>query len=133
MKQTLKVSVMALVAMFAFSTVADAQFGLGKLVNKARKSVGLQTKQEKRQDSIQTAIQSITPTIPQPAAEGSAPIAIRWGSTQIGVWDPVVLEIIFNKTYDEGEFAGQKVTYKLDPDTGKWTSKKGTEVSKFAL
>lgn len=66
MKQTLKVSVMALVAMFAFSTVADAQFGLGKLVNKARKSVGLQTKQEKRQDSIQTAIQSITPTIPQP-------------------------------------------------------------------
>ena len=128
MKQTLKVSVMALVAMFAFSTVADAQFGLGKLVNKARKSVGLKTKQEKRQDSIQTAIQSITPTIPQPAAEGSAPIAIRWGSTQIGVWDPVALEIIFNKTYDEGEFAGQKVTYKLNPATGKWTSKKGTEV-----
>jgi hypothetical protein len=28
------------------------------------------------------------------AAEGSAPIAIRWGSTQIGVWDPVALEII---------------------------------------
>ena len=97
MKQTLKVSVMALVAMFAFSTVADAQFG-----------------------------------IPQPAAEGSAPIAIRWGSTQIGVWDPVALEIIFNKTYDEGEFAGQKVTYKLDPATGKWTSKKGTEVGSIS-
>lgn len=54
--------VLALVAMFAFSTTADAQFG--GLLNKARKAAGIKTKQEK-------TIESITPTIPQPAAEGT--------------------------------------------------------------
>ena len=37
MKKTFKVSVMAIVAMFAFTTVADAQFGLGKLKNLTKK------------------------------------------------------------------------------------------------
>lgn len=37
MKQSIKISVMALVAMFAFSTVADAQFG--KLLKKAKSAV----------------------------------------------------------------------------------------------
>ena len=109
--------VLALVAMFAFSTTADAQFG--GLLNKARKAAGIKTKQEK-------TIESITPTIPQPAAEGTKPIIIRWQNTPIGTWDPVKLEITFNQTYDEGEFAGQKVCFKLDPETGKFTSKNGT-------
>ena len=134
--------VMALAAMFAFSTPAEAQFGLGKLARKARKAVGLQTNQDKyeeyreqqakeekerkrKNDSIQLAIKDITPTIPQPAAKGALN-TIRWGKTAIGTWDPVNLEITFNKTYDEGEFAGQKVSYKLDPATGKWTAKNGT-------
>ena len=134
--------VMALAAMFAFSTPAEAQFGLGKLARKARKAVGLQTNQDKyeeyreqqakeekerkrKNDSIQAAIKDITPTIPQPAAKGALN-TIRWGKTAIGTWDPVNLEITFNKTYDEGEFAGQKVSYKLDPATGKWTAKNGT-------
>ena len=133
--------VMALAAMFAFSTPAEAQFGLGKLARKARKAVGLQTNQDKyeeyreqqakeekerkrKNDSIQLAIKDITPTIPQPAAKGALN-TIRWGKTAIGTWDPVNLEITFNKTYDEGEFAGQKVSYKLDPATGKWTAKNG--------
>ena len=127
---------MALVAMFAISTPAEAQWG--SLLNKARKAAGIKTKQEKaqdeaqrRQDSIQTAIKSITPTIPQPAASG-APIAIRWMNTQIGQWDPVKLEITFNQTYDEGELAGQKVSYKLDPSTGVWTSKKGTNMGQMS-
>ena len=126
----------ALVAMFALSTPAEAQWG--SLLNKARKAAGIKTKQEKaqdeakrRQDSIQTAIKSITPTIPQPAKTG-APNAIKWGDTKIGEWDPVKLEITFNQTYDEGEFAGQKVSYKLDPNTGIWTSKKGTNVGQMS-
>lgn len=149
MKLSVRITMMALAATFAFSTPADAQFGLGKLARKARKAVGLQTSQDKyeeireqqekaekerrrKQDSIQAVINSITPTIPLPAAEGTAPIAIKWGSTQIGTWDPVVQEITFNQTYDEGEFAGQKVSYKLDPSTGKWTSKKGTDVGSMS-
>ena len=127
---------MALAAMFALSTPAEAQWG--SLLNKARKAAGIKTKQEKaqdeakrRQDSIQTAIKSITPTIPQPAKTG-APNAIKWGDTKIGEWDPVKLEITFNQTYDEGELAGQKVSYKLDPTTGIWTSKKGTNVGQMS-
>ena len=130
MKRTNQFIILAIMAMFAFSTPAEAQWG--SLINKARKAAGIKTKQEKaadeqkrRQDSIQLAIKSITPTIPQ-AAESGAPIAIKWGETQIGTWDPVKLEIEFNQTYDEGEFAGQRVSYKLDPATGKFTSKNGT-------
>ena len=140
--------VMALAAMFAFSTPAEAQFGLGKLARKARKAVGLQTNQDKyeeyreqqakeekerrrKNDSIQLAIKDITPTIPQPAATGALN-TIRWGKTAIGTWDPVNLEITFNKTYDEGEYAGQKVSYKLNPATGDWTSKKGTHVGRMS-
>ena len=148
MKRKTTFMAMALVAMFAFSTPAEAQFGLGKLARKARKAVGLETQQDKyenfreeqakqekirkqKQDSIQAAIKSITPTIPQPAKTG-APNAIKWGDTKIGEWDPVKLEITFNQTYDEGEFAGQKVSYKLDPNTGVWTSKKGTNVGQMS-
>lgn len=136
MKSRTKFLVMAMVAMFAFSTPADAQWG--GLLNKARKAVGIKTKQEKaideqkrKQDSIQAAIKSITPTIPQPAESGAL-IAIRWDKTKIGTWDPVKLEITFNKTYEDGEFAGQKVSYKLDPNTGKWTSKKGSDVGSIS-
>lgn len=136
MKRKSTFLIMALVGMFAFSTPAEAQWG--SLLNKARKAAGIKTKQEKavdaekhRQDSIQEAIRSITPTIPQPAKSG-APIAIKWLNTQIGTWDPVKLEITFNKTYDEGELAGQKVSYKLDPSTGVWTSKKGTNVGQMS-
>ena len=130
MNSRTKFLVMAMAAMFAFSTPADAQWG--SLINKARKAAGIKTKQEKaaereqhRRDSIQDAIKSITPTVPQPAATGALN-TIRWGKTAIGTWDPVNLEITFNQTYDEGELAGQKVSYKLDPTTGKWTAKNGT-------
>ena len=47
MKKFVKVSVMALVAMFAFSTVADAQFGS---LNALRKQIGIKTKKEKQQE-----------------------------------------------------------------------------------
>ena len=148
MKLYVKISMLAFAAMFAFSTPADAQFGLGKLARKVRKAVGVETQQDKyenyldeqkkaekirkqKQDSIQAVINSITPTIPQPAKSG-APIGIKWGNTKIGEWDPVNLEITFNQTYDEGEYAGQKVSYKLNPATGQWRSKKGTDVGSMS-
>ena len=136
MKLSAKISLLAFAVLFAFSTPADAQWG--SLINKARKAAGIKTKQEKaqdeakrRQDSIQTAIKSITPTIPQPAKSGALN-AIKWGDTKIGEWDPVKLEITFNQTYDEGEFAGQKVSYRLNPATGQWTSKKGSDVGSMS-
>ncbi|MBO7044835.1 MAG: hypothetical protein J6W38_00550 [Prevotella sp.] len=149
MRLSVKISMLAFAAMFAFSTPAEAQFGLGKLARKARKAIGLQTTQDKyeefreqqakedkirqrKNDSIKAVVASITPTIPQPAAEGTAPVAIKWKDTRIGEWDPVKLEITFNKTYDEGEYAGQKVSYKLNPATGQWTSKKGTDVGSMS-
>lgn len=140
---------MALMAMFVFSTPAEAQFGLGKLARKARKAVGLQTQQDKyedimdqqrrdakerkrKQDSIQVVVNSITSTIPQPAAEGTALVNIIWGSTKIGTWDPVKLEIEFNQTYDDGEYVGKKVKYILNPQTGQWKSLKGTDVGRMS-
>lgn len=149
MKLSEKISLLALAAMFAFSTPVDAQFGLDKLARKVRKAVGVETSQDKyedlreqqakeeqirqyKRDSIKAVMASITPTIPQPAAEGTAPVAIKWQNTQIGEWDPVKLEITFNKTYDDGEFAGQKVSYRLNPSTGQWTSKKGTNVGSMS-
>ena len=149
MRHSIRLSAMVLIAMFAFNTPADAQFGLDKLARKARKAVGLQTTQDRyeeireqqakeekirqlKRDSVRAVMASITPTIPQPAVEGTAPVAIKWKGTQIGTWDPVELEITFNKTYDDGEFAGQNVSYKLNPSTGQWTSKKGTKVGSMS-
>ena len=149
MKLSVKIAMLALAATFTFSTPADAQFGLGKLARKVRKAVGVETQQDKyeefreqqakedkirqhKRDSIKAVMASITPTIPQPAAEGTAPVTIKWKGTPIGTWDPVGLEITFNKTYDEGEFAGQKVSYRLNPSTGQWTSKKGTDVGSMS-
>ena len=81
MKSTLKTTVMLLVAMFAFSTPADAQFGS---LNALRKQMGIKTKKEKqqekaleearrKQDSIQAYIKSITPTIPPFRSLGQMP------------------------------------------------------------
>ena len=66
---------LALVAMFACSTPAQAQWG--GLLNKARKAAGIKTKQEKaveaeqqRKDSVAKAAAAITTTIPQAAESG---------------------------------------------------------------
>ena len=136
-----KISLLVLAALFTFSTPADAQFG--SLVRGARKTLGIKTKKEKAQeaaakeaqrkrDSVATVVRSITPTIPQPMAEGTQPIAIKWqGKTQIATWDPVKLEITFNKKYDDGELAGQYVKYIVDPQTGVVKSSLGNEVGRM--
>lgn len=105
---------MALVAMFAFSTAADAQFSIN--LNKARKALGIKTKKEKAMDALK-------PTIPQPDKKGK-PVTIKWMNKKVGEWDPATLMLVFNDTYDEsaGEYAGQHITFMLDPATGKWTN-----------
>ena len=114
MRHSIKTTMMALVAMFAFSTAADAQFSIN--LNKARKALGIKTKKEKAMDALK-------PTIPQPDKKGK-PVTIKWMNKKVGEWDPATLMLVFNDTYDEsaGEYAGQHITFMLDPATGKWTN-----------
>jgi cytoskeletal protein CcmA (bactofilin family) len=114
MRHSIKTTMMALVAMFAFSTAADAQFSIN--LNKARKALGIKTKKEKAMDTLK-------PTIPQPDKKGK-PVTIKWMNKKVGEWDPATLMLVFNDTYDEsaGEYAGQHITFMLDPATGKWTN-----------
>ena len=139
MKTTLIITVMLLVAMFAFSTPADAQFGS---LNALRKQMGIKTKKEKqqekaleearrKQDSIQAYIKSITPTIPQPRADAK-PIDVKWNKNKVGQWDPATLKLTFDMTYDEGEYAGKNIQYQLDPQTGKWTNIAGNVVGQMS-
>lgn len=138
MKLSTKIIMLAMVSTFAVSTPAEAQWG--SLIKGARKSLGIKTKKEKAQeraakeeqrkrDSVQAVIKGITPTIPQPAPAGTRTIAILWqGKTKIATWDPVKLEITFNKKYESGELAGQDIRYMLDPTTGIVKSSLGNEV-----
>lgn len=114
MRHSIKTTMMVLVAMFAFSTAADAQFSIN--LNKARKALGIKTKKEKAMDALK-------PTIPQPDKKGK-PVIIKWMNKKVGEWDPATLMLVFNDTYDEsaGEYAGQHITFMLDPATGKWTN-----------
>lgn len=114
MRHSIKTTMMVLVAMFAFSTAADAQFSIN--LNKARKALGIKTKKEKAMDALK-------PTIPQPDKKGK-PVTIKWMNKKVGEWDPATLMLVFNDTYDEsaGEYAGQHITFMLDPATGKWTN-----------
>lgn len=85
MKKTLKVSVMALIAMFAFSTVADAQFGgLKKLANKAKAAVGADegTKNEKEIDELIAKSKAFTPQ------KGKTPNAtFTFDGTEVATWN----------------------------------------------
>ncbi len=114
MRHSIKTTMMVLVTMFAFSTAADAQFSIN--LNKARKALGIKTKKEKAMDALK-------PTIPQPDKKGK-PVTIKWMNKKVGEWDPATLMLVFNDTYDEsaGEYAGQHITFMLDPATGKWTN-----------
>lgn len=139
MKLSVKFTAMALVAMFAFSTPAEAQFGS---LNALRKQIGIKTKKEKaqekaleeakrKQDSIQAAIDAITPTIPQSQA-GAKQIVMKWRGKRVGVWDPEALKLIFDETYDAQGYEDQHITYTLDPKTGEWTNILGTVVGRMS-
>jgi hypothetical protein len=101
-------------------TVGTADAQLGKLFNKAKDAVSGNSASKKSYAEISK------PVIPQPEA-GAEKIIFTWEKTSIGWWDPAALELIFNQKYDEGELAGQYVTFKLDPATGKFTSNAGSD------
>lgn len=102
-------------------TVGTADAQLGKLFNKAKESVSGNSSSS----STKSYAEISKPVIPQPEA-GAQKIIFTWENTSIGWWDPAALELIFNQKYDEGELAGQYVTFKLDPATGKFTSNAGS-------
>ena len=109
MRQRLMISVMAVMSMFMFSTVANAQFGLGALMSAGKAAL------DKDPDA----------TIPKAKKKGK-PIVVRWeGKTPIATWDPKELEIAFNQKWDSGDLAGKQVIYKVDEATGKVTRNDG--------
>ena len=119
MKTTLKITVMLLVAMFAFSTPADAQFGS---LNALRKQMGIKTKKEKQQEKA----------LEEAPRADAKPIDVKWNKNKVGQWDPATLKLTFDMTYDEGEYAGKNIQYQLDPQTGKWTNIAGNVVGQMS-
>lgn len=82
MKQKVKISVMALVAMLAVSTEASAQFGsLKGLANKAKKAV-----QDKARESASEAKSQATTTVTEQASStvGDATVSSTTGATGMG-------------------------------------------------
>jgi len=138
MKRTIKVSVMALVAMFTFSTVADAQFGLGKLAKSATGGGGL----KKAEKEANARAEKFKLAIPQPEKGGKPVVlsldesATKWtvknneiwssgqgeGFTEVAIWNPATLEITM-KTSRGGNTPG--AVYKVDPNSGEVTDADG--------
>ena len=76
MKNFVKVSVMALVAMFAFSTVADAQ-KVSINLNKAAKLFGKSKKQKEAEKAGSAISQSVDAAAPEATALAAAPAAAK--------------------------------------------------------
>ena len=122
MKHSLKISLMALVAMFAFNTVADAQFGALK---KLAKSAGGKSQALKE---IEAFVEEHKAAIPQPKQGNPVDFSLEWEigfehkSGVVATCDPAKLEVTI-KTDRNGNKPGTVV--KLDPNTGKWTDASG--------
>ena len=113
---------MAFVAMFAFSTTADAQFG--GLLKKAKAAVGAKSSEQK---AFEQECEAGKLAIPQ--AKSGAPILFmveKKGempfNEAVASWDPQKLEVTI-MTNRWGNTPGTKV--KLDPNTGKFTDAEG--------
>ncbi|MBO4482743.1 MAG: hypothetical protein J5735_02905 [Prevotella sp.] len=122
MKRTVKVLFLASVAMFAFNTVADAQFG--GLLKKAKAAVGAKSSEQK---AFEQECEAGKLAIPQ--AKSGAPILFmveKKGempfNEAVASWDPQKLEVTI-MTNRWGNTPGTKV--KLDPNTGKFTDAEG--------
>lgn len=110
MKFSIKVAAMALVAMFAFSTAADAQ--LGGLLNKAKNAVGNSSSSNASKSGGKVKL-----AIPQ---TGSGDVIVftrkdeNGNKNEVGKWNPVT-----------GEITVGNAVYKLDPSTGAVTDANG--------
>ena len=134
MKQSIKISVMALVAMFAFSTVADAQFG--SLLKAAKKAVKKEKTTTVTLPSGETQVVKGEIVIPQPAEKGGPIPSIRYGffynkemnKKQTGFWDPTTLKLTFNK---DAVGNGPSV-YTINPSSGAVTAEDGSAVGSLS-
>lgn len=110
MKHSIKVAAMALIAMFAFSTVADAQ--LGGLLNKAKSAVSSSSSSSSSKSAGKVKL-----AIPK-TGSGDVIVFTRNGQdgnkNEVGKWNPVT-----------GEITVGNAVYKLDPGTGQVTDASG--------
>lgn len=101
---------MALIAMFAFSTVADAQ--LGGLLNKAKSAVSSSSSSSSSKSAGKVKL-----AIPK-TGSGDVIVFTRTGQdgnkNEVGKWNPVT-----------GEITVGNAVYKLDPGTGQVTDASG--------
>lgn len=86
MKHSIKISVMALVAMFSFNTVADAQFGgLLKKAKQAAQKVTGNDDTSKNKKEIPEQIEKLKAQVPQ---MGETPNALfSWDGVGVASWD----------------------------------------------
>ena len=124
MKHSLKISLMALAAMFAFSTVADAQFG--GLLKKAKAAVG-GNEASKNQKEIEGLISKCKAQIPQ---KGQTPNAVfSWDGAEVASWDGSKNELTI-KTDKGGNKPGTVLT--VNPSTGKVTDASGKDMGSIS-
>ena len=115
---------MALVAMFAFNTVADAQFG--GLLKKAKAAVGGKSNEDKEVAAHNEAYKLAIPQAKEGAVVNfslESTIGFETKNEAVAAsWNPATLEITIN-TDRNGNKPGTVV--KLNPATGKFTDASG--------
>ena len=124
MKHSLKTLLMAFIAMFAFNTVADAQFG--GLLKKAKAAVGGKSNEDKEVAAHNEAYKLAIPQAKEGAVVNfslESTIGFETKNEAVAAsWNPATLEITIN-TDRNGNKPGTVV--KLNPATGKFTDASG--------
>lgn len=131
MNRNLKLLQLAIVALFAFCTPAEAQFG--NLINKAKKAVEKEAKQNDSKGNY-TATQNGKVSQQSQKEEyiiapqkGYGTMDIYFFTKKKGTYDAENLEIVLDQEYTKGDLVGQKVIFKINPTTGKITSNDGKD------
>lgn len=131
MKQSIKISVMALVAMFAFSTVADAQFGLGGLVKSAKKALKKEKKTieetEKRAESAPKKTSKGTCEVRNWETGEMMTIEKPYASMEVKTAEEI---LGWEKNFRDKEGKQQIVEYVLDTEKFENKTRKATNLDK---
>lgn len=128
MKHSIKISVMALVAMFSFNTVADAQFGgLLKKAKQAAQKVTGNDDTSKNKKEIPEQIEKLKAQVPQ---MGETPNALfSWDGVGVASWDGSKNELTI--IAEKGGFKTGTVL-KVDPSSGKVTDASGKDMGSIS-
>lgn len=128
MKHSVKISVMAVIAMFAVSTTADAQFGsLLKKAKQAAEKVTGNDDTSKNKKEIPEQIAKLKAQIPQ---KGETPNALfSWDGVGVASWDGSKNELTI--IADKGGLkTGTVLT--VDPSSGKVTDASGKDMGSIS-